>query len=152
VDWINDAANPAHVEPPPGINNRGINGYEWELFKLSTYGVPPLPVMITETGWRHAETTDPTATDNGRPLPDAHTVAQYLDLSLHGNLGRYPEFPEDGWTPWLRDPRVMAVTPFALDGFPGEWGHTNWLKLNAAGKVLGTYALFDLLATGNTRP
>ena len=152
VDWLNDTLNPHHVEPPPGIYNRGINGYEWELFKLSTYGVSPLPVMITETGWRHAESTDPASTDNGRPLPDAMTVARYLDLSLHGNGGRYSGFPEDGWTPWLADPRVIAITPFALNGFPAEWGHTNWLALNSDGLVLDTYAPFDLLANDSTRP
>lgn len=152
VDLINDAVNPDHVEPPPGIHNRGVNGYEWELFKLSTYGVPPLPAMITETGWRHAESTDPATTDNGRTLPNAITVAQYLDLALYGNGDRYAELPDDGWTPWITDPRVVAVTPFALDGFPSEWGHTNWLALDSSGRILHTYAPFDLLATGSIRP
>jgi hypothetical protein len=104
VDMINDAGNPDHVEPPPGMHNRGVNGNEWELFKLSTYGVPPLPVMITETGWRHAESTDAKATDNGRPLPSATTVARYLDLALRGNGRRYPELPQQGWKPRLADP------------------------------------------------
>lgn len=152
IDWLNDAVNPDHITPPEGIYNRGINGYEWELFKLSTYGVPALQVMITETGWRHAETTDPAATDNGQAWPSAETVAVYLDLSLYGNRGRYPEYPTDGWTPWTADPRVIAVTPFALDGFPGEWGHTNWLALDAEGAVLAPYAPFEILANGSTRP
>ena len=152
VDWLNDAVNPDHIEPSSGIHNRGINSYEWELFKLSTYDIPLPPVMITETGWRHAESTDPISTDNGQPLPDAVTVAWYLDLALHGNDGRYPELPEDGWTPWLTDPRVIAVTPFALNGYPAEWGHTNWLALDSCGRVLHTYAPFDLLATGSIRP
>ncbi len=39
IDMINDATNPNHIEPPPGTPNRGINGYEWELFKLATYGI-----------------------------------------------------------------------------------------------------------------
>jgi hypothetical protein len=69
VDLINDARNPNHVAPPPGIYNRGVNGYEWELWKLSTYGLSPLPVLITETGWRHAESIDPTSPDNGRLYP-----------------------------------------------------------------------------------
>lgn len=152
VDWLNDAANPSHVEPPSGVYNRGVNGYEWELFKLSTYGVPNLPVMITETGWRHAESTDPAAMDNSRPWPDVETVAVYLDLSLNGNGGRYPDLPEEGWTPWLTDPRIVAITPFALNGYPREWGHTNWLALNAQGTVLDTYAPFDLLANDSVRP
>lgn len=151
-DLINDAANPRHVEPPEGIYNRGINGYEWELFKLSTYGVTHLPVMITETGWRHAESTDPLATDGGANLPDAATAARYFDLALYGNHGRYPEWPEEGWTPWQEDPRVVAVTPFALDGLPREWGHTNWLALNAAGEILDVYAPFEVWANGSAPP
>lgn len=145
VDWLNGAANPAHAEPPPGIANRGVNGYEWELFTLATYGVRDLPVYITETGWRHAESADPASTDTHRPLPDAQTAAAYLDLALRGNTGRYPDWPQQGWTPWLDDPRVATVTPFALDGHPSEWGHTNWLILDEEGRVSGVYPLFDVL-------
>jgi hypothetical protein len=107
--------------------------------------VAPLPVFITETGWRHAES-------GGEALPDAETVAEYIDLTLYGNDGRYPEYPEVGWTPWLDDSRVAAVTFFALDGFPVEWGHTNWLVLDAEGNVMGSYAPFELLVTIAPRP
>ena len=69
-----------------------------------------------------------------------------LDLALYGNKGRYPDDPEVGWTPWMDDPRVVAVTPFALNGRPSEWGHTNWLALDSTGAVLDTYPPFDLLA------
>jgi hypothetical protein len=144
-DLINDARNLAQLTPPSGIFNRGVNGYEWELIKLESYGVRGLPVLITETGWRKAETTDPSASDNGRPLPDAATVADYLDLTLRGNRGRFPNYPETGWTPWLDDPRVMGAAFFALDGRPIEWGHTNWLMVDATGTVQGTYAMLDLL-------
>ncbi len=144
IDLINGAANPAHVEPPGGIYNRGINGYEWELWKLSTYGVEGLPVFITETGWRHAEAVDAASPDNGRPLPDAATVALYFDLALHGNGGRYPEYPSEGWTPWRDDPRVVAITPFALDGHPAEWSHTNWLMVDPSGAILGVYEPLDI--------
>jgi hypothetical protein len=145
VDWLNDAVNLHHIEPPPEIYNRGVNGYEWELFKLSTYGSSPLPIFITETGWRHAESTDPAALDNGRPLPEANVVAEYMDLALHGNNGRYPHLPETGWTPWLSDHRVKAVVFFAFNGQPTFWGHTNLLQLDPLGQVLGTYVPFDLL-------
>jgi hypothetical protein len=148
IDLMNNAANPAHREPPPGTYNRGINGYEWELWKLSTYGIPLLPVMITETGWRHAETSDPNAADNSGSLPSAEAAAIYFDLAFHGNNGRYPNLPDDGWTPWLDDSRVIAVTPFALNGFPAEWGHTNWLALDGEGKALAVYPVFDLMALG----
>ncbi len=150
VDLLNDAVNPAHIEPPQHVHNRGINGYAWELFKLSTYGVS-LPVMITETGWRHAESIAHAAKDTGKALPDAETTAAFLDLALRGNHGRYPDFPEQGWTPWLSDPRVVAVTPFAFNGHPSEWGHTNWLILDPQGAVVGTYPAFARLAMGNAR-
>jgi hypothetical protein len=140
VDLINDAANPEHVQPPPGIPNRGVNGYKWELFKLATFGVESLPVFITETGWRHS------GAGEGEPYPDLETVAAYVDLALEGNGGRYPEYPEEGWTGWLDDDCVVGVTFFTLDGHPDEWAHTNWLELDAEGNVLGTYAPFDLLA------
>jgi hypothetical protein len=149
IDLLNGAANPAHAEPPSGISNRGVNGYEWELWKLATYGVEDLPVLITETGWRHAEAVDPASPDDGRDLPDAETVGGYFDLALRGNTGRYPDYPSDGWTPWLDDPRVFVVTPFALDGHPAEWSHTNWLMVDASGEILGAYAPFEVLAALN---
>ena len=152
IDWLNDATNPNHVEPPAGVFNRGVNGYEWELFKLESLGVRPLPVMITETGWRHAESSDPQATDNGRPLPPAKTVADYVALAFFGNQGGDNEYPSSGWIPWQEDPRVVAVTPFALNGWPAEWGHSNWLALDAQGRVLETYVPLDWRARADTRP
>jgi hypothetical protein len=145
MDLLNGAYNSNHVEPPTGIFNRGVNSYEWELFKLKSYGVRDLQVMITETGWRHLESTDLNATDNARLWPDALTVAQYVDIAFNGNRGRYPQWPSSGWTPWQDDARVIAVTLFALDGTPKEWGHTNWLQLDRDGHVLGVYPMFEAL-------
>lgn len=147
IDRINDAVNLRHVDPPAGIHNRGVNGYEWELWKLSTYMIGALPVFITETGWRHAERANPNALDRGETLPDAATAAIYFDLALRGNNGRYADMPETGWTPWLNDARVVAITPFAFDGLPAEWGHTNWLVLDSSGVVLDTYPMFDFFAS-----
>ncbi len=148
IDVVNetsgdDPINPNHQDPPEGIFNRGVNGYEWELWKLSTYGVPPLPVMITETGWRHAETTDPNATDTGASLPNAILTSFYFDLALNGNHGRYPDTPETGWTAWQDDPRVIGITAFAFNGNPAEWGHTNWLELDGDGKILAIYPIVE---------
>lgn len=144
IDLLNDAVNRAHRQPPDGIVNRGVNGYTWELWKLATLGVRPLPVFITETGWRHAESTHPAAQDSMDNLPDVATVATYVDLVLWGNRGRYNDLPAEGWTPWLNDARVFAVTPFALNGAPAEWGHTNWLVLDDSGSVRDTYPMFDI--------
>lgn len=151
VDWINDAHNPEHITAPQGLYNRGINGYKWELFKLASYGLPELPVMITETGWRHAESSTPQAADAGE-WPSSATVAEYVDLALHGNGGRYAQYPERGWTPWLEDPQVIAVIFFAFDGLPSAWGHTNWLILNEDGDISGTYAPFKILEALHTKP
>jgi hypothetical protein len=142
-DAINDAP-PVSQIPPDGIVNRGINGYTWELWKLSTYGIAPLPVLITETGWRHtggiAGSLD-AATDYPTPLD----AARYLDLALRGNTGCYPRWPDDSWTPLLQDPRVIGVVLFALDGTPGEWLHTNLLMMSDTGAIIGAHPAFDLL-------
>lgn len=132
-DMLNDAYNPHHQAPPAGIYNRGINGYAWELWKLSTYGITNLPVMITETGWRHAEATTEQALDTGTNYPDSATVETYFRLSFYGSA------EQTGWTPWLADQRLIAVTPFALNGLPSEWGHTNWLKVDDSGHISGQY-------------
>jgi hypothetical protein len=149
VDWLNDASNPTQLTPPAGVYNRGINGYTWELFKLAAYGVEPLPVFITETGWKHAESAHPNASDHLDALPDAATVALYFDLALNGPRGRDPDLPATGWTPWLTDSRVYAIAPFALNGTPAEWGHTNWLMMDERGRILGYYPPFTLFQSIN---
>lgn len=127
IDLLNDAPASTFPTPPDGIFNRGVNGYEWELWLLDQLGAPELPVFITETGWRHGEAA----------YPDTALAADYLDLALRGNNGRFPQFPDAGWTPWLDDERVVAITPFALDGNPAEWGHTNWLAIDENGRISG---------------
>lgn len=150
-DLINDARNPAQMAPVAGVFNRGVNGYDWEILKLFSYGIVNLPILITETGWRKAESTHPRALDGGRGLPPASTVAAYIDLTLNGNNGRYPQYPETGWRPWLDDPNVIGVTFFAFNGKPEEWGHTNWLMLDADGAVRGAYPMAEMLAAISQR-
>ncbi len=143
-DALNDAV--LNITPPPAhIRNRGVNGYEWELWKLAQFGVQNLPVLITETGWRYRP--DDAVLNRDADYPDAATAAQYLDMALRGNPGRYPEYPRTGWTPWLFDERVMGVAIFALNGTPAEWGHSNLLIMNKEGAVVGTTPLFDMLVT-----
>lgn len=143
-DALHDAVLSAD-QPPSQIHNRGINGYEWELWKLANFGIENLPVMITETGWRYTE-PQPASLDAGENYPDAVTAAKYLDMALRGNPGRYPEYPRSGWKPWLLDERIMGVALFALNGTPDAWGHSNLLIMNADGTVAGTTPLFDVLA------
>lgn len=85
----------SHAYPNPGFSgspyNRGrisIAGYEWELSYLASLGISkPLPVFITETGWKSGSLNEDDVAQN--------MVSAYRDL-------------------WLQDERVVAVTPFVL--------------------------------------
>jgi hypothetical protein len=111
---------------PAAPPSRGIIGFEWVLWHLAQWGITDLPVFITETGWRHCEAGYPSVVE----------VNVYFDLALRGNCVRYPPLPSTGWTPWLDDDRLIAITPFALDGHPDEWGHSNWLEMDENGAIL----------------
>ena len=137
-DYINGAHSNRTAPWPAGLFNRGVNSYAWELNKVQELGGPPLPVLITETGWRHRESTSPDALDAGQADDSAQQVADYLEMAFVGNT-HFSQYARSGWTPWLSDPRVLAVIPFALDGYPGDWGHSNWLVLDENGSVQGVY-------------
>jgi hypothetical protein len=144
IDYAHGAANPRHLEPPEGIFNRGVNSYRWELWKLEQIIGPraaTLPVMITESGWRHAPSQDPAARDSVHAEISFATQSAYLDLAFHGNNDRYPGLPQTGWTPWNDDPQVLSVVLFALGGFPKDWGHTNWVTLDHRGSISGFYPI-----------
>ncbi len=95
--WSSHAyPNPAFAGSPNGYGRISVRGYEWELQLLETYGIDPLPVFITETGWN---------IDN---VGSAQTVAE--------------NFQSAYLYVWLPDDRVRAVTPFVLkyEGEPFE--------------------------------
>ncbi len=149
IDYAFGASNPHHQAPPPGIFNRGVNSYRWDLWKVAPYlgeRASSIPVMITETGWRHRGSQDPRAKDSANASVPDDLLSAYVDLSFHGNNGRYPDLPATGWTPWNEDARVLGVVLFALDGYPRDWGHTNWLELDQQGKVVGTYPAFRAMS------
>jgi hypothetical protein len=144
IDYAFGAQNPNHLEPPAGLYNRGINSYRWELWKLEQLIGPraaTLPVLITESGWRHGPTQDPEARDSVHAEISFETQSAYLDLAFRGNGGRYPDLPDTGWTPWNDDPRVLGVVLFALGGYPKDWGHTNWVTVDDLGHVTGFYPI-----------
>lgn len=139
-DFMHDAVDT--TQPPPnGIYNRGINGYEWELWKLDRFGVQK-PVFISELGWRHAGDGTGNAILN---YPEPTLAAQYLDLALRGNVAGYADVPATGWQPLLTDPRLIGVVVFAFNGAPHEWWHTNLLQVAPDGTISGSYALYDVL-------
>ena len=125
VDYLNGATNSNAIVPPDGVFNRGVNGYTWELFKLASYGVEELPVFITETGWRHSE---------GGWI-SAEIAAQHLQDALCKQT--------DAFQAWQYDERVVAVVPFAFDGDPDRWSHSNWLLFNADKEIIGVTPLFE---------
>jgi hypothetical protein len=149
IDYAFGATNPNHQTPPAGMYNRGVNSYRWDLWKAAPYlaeRAARLPVMITETGWRHRGSQDPRAKDQvNADVPDDRLGA-YVDLAFHGNNNRYPSLPATGWTPWNNDPRIIGVVLFALDGYPRDWGHTNWLDLDQPGNVVGVSPAFQQMS------
>jgi len=141
IDDVRPEAKPRR-QPPDGINNRGVNGYEWELWKLRELGVSrELPVYITETGWRHRSTQDQNARDKDFATVEDDRFAELVRLAFDGP----PSGPAEGWTPWNRDPRVQAVALFALAGRTDHWGHTNLLLVAPDGRIQGAYAFANAL-------
>lgn len=144
IDYAHGASNPRHQEPPEKVYNRGINSYRWELWKLAQIIGPraaELPVLITESGWRHGPSQEPEARDSVHAEISFETQSAYLDLAFRGNNGRYPDLPQTGWTPWNDDPQVQGVILFALGGYPKDWGHTNWVVVDAKGRVTDFYPI-----------
>jgi hypothetical protein len=141
IDDVRPNATPRR-QPPPGIANRGVNGYEWELWKLQQLGLTrELPVYVTESGWRHVSSQAPSR-DRELATVDDGRFAELVQLSFDGPSQGQAE----GWIPWNQDPRVQAVALFALAGRPDHWGHTNLLLVDPAGRVQGAYPFAEALA------
>ena len=122
--------------PPPEIKNRGVNGYEWELWTLQQLGVTrELSVYITESGWRHTA-SQATSRDKDFAVVGDTRFADLVQLAYDGPSDGSPP---DGWIPWNADSRVKAVALFALAGRPDHWGHTNLLLTDNSGHIQGAY-------------
>ena len=136
---------PRSTSPPsPGLYNRGINSYRWELFKLASYGYQrSLRVFVTETGWRHVESQTPSS-DSASATVRSEQVASYIQQAFDGNPLLGPG--EQTWTPWSADADVGAVILFALGGEPSRWGHTNLVELAPDGRIVGLKPQFAGLA------
>ncbi len=110
--WASHSYPQPHYQGKPYEQGRqSIRGYEWELAVLKDYfGVNNLPVFITETGWPHAEGE----VDNDSYY-DQFTTADYIKVA-------YTDV-------WLKDERVVAVTPFTIRYDPPH-DHFSWIKKN----------------------
>ncbi len=142
VDDVRPNATPRR-QPPAGLANRGVNGYEWELWKLQQLGLTrELPVYITESGWRHVASQAASSRDRDFATVEDDRFSELVELAFDGPR----QGPAEGWTPWNHDPRVRAVALFALAGRPDLWGHTNLLLVDMLGRVQGAYPFAEALA------
>jgi hypothetical protein len=142
IDDTRPTARPRR-RPPGGIMNRGVNGYEWELWKLQQLGLSKeLPVYVTETGWRHSTSQVPNSRDKDFATVGDERFAEMVSLAYDGPS----DGPAEGWTPWNKDPRVKAVALFALAGRPNIWGHTNLLLIDVLGQIQGVYPFAEALS------
>ena len=111
---------------PKASGRDSIKAYEWELDLLKRYfGIDKenLPVFITETGWAHKESK---AFDEGEPIQyplDEHQVADNIRYAFE-NV-------------WLKDEKVVAVTPFTIRYNPPH-DNFSWITSNN-----NPYAQFD---------
>ena len=106
----------SHSYPQPNFSGSPLATGRWsvrayetelELLKKELGVTKDLPVFITETGWAHAEG----ASYNASFLP-VETVAQNIK-SAYENV-------------WLKDDRVVAVTPFTIIYDP-PFDHFSWV-------------------------
>lgn len=106
--------NPGFVASVYATGRTSVRGYDWELQHLKSLGVKDLPVFITETGW------------NGDVLSRDQIASNFR--YAYENI-------------WLRDDRVVAVTPFILN-YQGEpFLKFSWVTLNN----VGVYPEFDMV-------
>jgi hypothetical protein len=140
IDDLGAADLASRTPPWPGLFNRGLNSYRWELYKLRSFGLTrDLEVFITETGWRHRGSQSPSSDAVGATVQDEDAAA-FLKLAFDGDPLLDPQ--EYTWTPWSADRDVAAAIIFALAGDPTRWGHTNLLDVGARGEILGIKPAF----------
>jgi hypothetical protein len=109
--------NPGFAGLPTDIGKGSIQTYKWELDLLKQLGVTkPLPVFITETGWKHSE-----GIVLDRNLPNADKVASY--------------FKEAFSSVW-NDPRIVAITPFILNYQEAPFDHFSFKKITGEKQIL----------------
>jgi hypothetical protein len=114
---------PAFTGLPTDTGRVSIRAYEWELAVLQNefdVDTTNLPVFITETGWPHAE-----GENYNSNFYNAETVSKYIKQAF-----------EDVW---LKDDRVVAVTPFTIYYDP-PFDHFSWVDKDGHG-----YMQFDVI-------
>lgn len=111
--------NPAFAAAPSKTGKNSLRGYENELAFIKKYTNKELPVYITETGW------------NQELLSDLK-VRRYFSQAFEQI--------------WSKDTRIVAVTPFVLQGAPGTFAPFSFL--DAQGKPTIAYEAYKSLLEG----
>lgn len=112
--------NPAFRANPSKSGQNSLRGYTNELAFLNQYTQKILPVYITETGW------DQNALSSG-------TLRSYFQKAFSDI--------------WSKDERIVAVTPFVLQGAPGNFAPFSFL--DASGKPTRAYLAYKELLYQN---
>lgn len=92
--------NPGFSSSPTRTDQRSLRGYTYELEFIKSYTTKTFPVYITETGWNQNVLTD-------------KKLRTYFEQAYE--------------TIWAKDPRIVAVTPFLLQGAPGTFAPFSFL-------------------------
>ena len=97
---------------PTDTGRTSIRGYQWELSVLKNQlGLKKdLPVFITETGWPHNNSKSKVKSSK---FYDPEITAQYIEAA-------YKDV-------WLKDKRIIAVTPFTLNYHAEPLDVFSWL-------------------------
>ncbi|PWU22406.1 hypothetical protein C5B42_06140 [Candidatus Cerribacteria bacterium 'Amazon FNV 2010 28 9'] len=111
--------NPGFSASPYKDDKESLRGYTYELSFLSGYTTRQLHVYITETGW------------NQNTLSNWQIRAYYAQAYQ---------------TIWSKDPRIVAVTPFLLQGAPGTFAPFSFL--DARGNPTIAYEIYKSLLDG----
>ncbi len=112
--------NPAFAASPNKSGKNSLRGYTHELSFLQHYTKRELPVYITETGWDQNMLTK-------------NTLFSYFQKAFTDI--------------WSKDTRIVAVTPFVLQGAPGNFAPFSFL--DAAGKPTRAYLAYRQLLYRN---
>ncbi len=111
--------NPAFAQSPSRTGKNSLRGYTNELEFIKKYTSKEFPVYITETGWNQNVLT---------------------------NIKLRTYFAEAYEQIWTKDSRIVAVTPFVLQGAPGTFAPFSFLDAN--GKPTIAYDTYRELLNG----
>lgn len=111
--------NPAFSASPSKTGKNSLRGYENELAFIKKYTTKEFPVYITETGWNQ---------------------------ELLSNLKVRNYFTQAYEQIWSKDTRIVAVTPFVLQGAPGTFAPFSFLDKD--GKPTIAYEVYKSILEG----